>query len=65
VKIIVDRSKCSGIGICESLAPEYFEIAEDGNLALLREAFAQADRLIVESAVSACPARALAIREEK
>jgi ferredoxin len=30
MKIVVDRAKCTAIGICESLAPAHFEVNEDG-----------------------------------
>lgn len=65
MKIVVDRLRCSSIGVCESIAPHYFEIAEDGSLILIREIFDDADRALIEEAVRSCPARALSIREEK
>ncbi|MEP6631669.1 MAG: ferredoxin [Lapillicoccus sp.] len=37
VRIVVDRGRCSGMGICESLAPEHFEVGDDGVMRLLRE----------------------------
>lgn len=59
--VVVDRSRCSGIGICESLAPEIFEVGDDGSLSLLRERVET--RTLVEEAVLSCPAAALAIEE--
>ncbi|WP_083254997.1 ferredoxin [Amycolatopsis orientalis] len=43
MKIIVDREKCTGLGICESLAPEVFEIDDDGALVLKQDEVSDAD----------------------
>jgi ferredoxin len=61
VKIVVDRGRCSGIGICESLAPDIFGVGDDGSLVLLREDVE--DRALAEEAVRGCPAAALSIEE--
>lgn len=37
VKCRVDLGRCIGLEICESLAPEYFEVNDEGNFAQLRE----------------------------
>lgn len=59
----VDRERCVGSGVCESLAPEVFEIDDDGVLQVLREDPA-ADQLDeVRDAVQSCPARALTLAE--
>lgn len=59
MKIIVDDVKCTGLGICESLAPDHFEIDDDGNLVLLAECVEDADIAAVEAAVEGCPTAAL------
>jgi ferredoxin len=64
MKIKVDRGRCTGIGICESVAPDYFEVGDDGVLVLLREHADDSQRAEVEDAVRACPALALSIVEE-
>ncbi len=30
-RIVFNRTTCSGIGLCEMHAPEFFEVAEDGD----------------------------------
>jgi NADPH-dependent 2,4-dienoyl-CoA reductase/sulfur reductase-like enzyme len=35
--ICVDRGRCTGLGICESFAPDVFEVDDDGNLVLSTE----------------------------
>lgn len=59
MKIIVDRSKCTGLGICESLAPEHFEVDDSGALVLLDEHVTSATLAGVEEAIAGCPTEAL------
>lgn len=59
VKVVLDRAKCTGIGICESLASGTFEIDDDGELVLLQEEVAPDDLADVEAAVLQCPTEAL------
>ncbi|MFF5985964.1 ferredoxin [Prauserella flavalba] len=64
MKVTVDRTKCTGLGICEAVAPEVFEVDENGDLVLLT-ATVTADRLDeVRSAVEGCPTEALRLVEE-
>jgi ferredoxin len=64
MKITVDRSRCIGSGICESIAPEFFEVGDDGVQVLLREDFDQADSGAVGLAVRSCPALALSVSSD-
>lgn len=64
MKIIVDYAKCTGLGICESLAPEYFEVNDDGDLELLNEQVDPDDMSEVEEAVAGCPTFALRLAGE-
>lgn len=59
MKIIVDREKCTGLGICESLAPEVFEIDDDGGLVLKEADVSGSDLDQVQAAVDGCPTAAL------
>jgi ferredoxin len=61
-RIVIDRSLCSGFGICAELAPDVIEVGKDG-LASLRTG-ASADPAVVEAA-AACPMAAISISEEK
>ncbi|MCF7548660.1 ferredoxin [Pseudonocardia sp. WMMC193] len=59
MKIELDRAKCAVLGICESVAPDFFEITEDGDIAQLREDV-PADKVAeLEEAVQGCPTEAL------
>ncbi|EHI43596.1 ferredoxin [Rhodococcus opacus PD630] len=61
MKIEVDRTKCTGLGICESLAPAFFEVDDSGELLLLKEDISSDELAEIEEAVAACPTEALRI----
>lgn len=61
MKVIVDFAKCTGLGICESMAPDFFEVDDDGHLILLKEDVSDDDLQSVEEAVAGCPTEALRI----
>lgn len=61
MKIEVDFAKCTGLGICESLAPEHFEVNEAGDLVLLKEDISDDELQSIEEAVAGCPTEALRI----
>lgn len=57
--IFVDRTRCAGLGVCESLAPEVFEVGDDGTVVLLTEAVPDGMQESVQQAVDGCPNEAL------
>lgn len=61
MKCVVDYGKCTGLGICESLAPDFFEVNDDGDLELLKEDITPDELQAVEEAVAGCPTEALSI----
>jgi ferredoxin len=61
MKICVDYDKCTGLGICESLAPDHFEVNDAGDLVLLKEDVSPDELQSIEEAVSGCPTEALRI----
>ncbi|MDJ0105262.1 ferredoxin [Rhodococcus sp. KBW08] len=63
MKINVATDRCTGIGICESIAPDFFEVLDDGTLNLLEDKTGDA-LAEVEHAVRSCPALALSLTEE-
>jgi len=60
--IHVDRGRCTGIGMCESVAPDFFEVLDDGSLVLHRADVPESDIALVEDAVRSCPAAALSLQ---
>ena len=63
MKVKVDRTKCSGIGLCEMTAPTVFEVGQDGQSHAITEEPAEDQRVIVEEAVANCPTEALSIED--
>lgn len=37
MRIEADRGKCAGLGMCEAMAPDFFEVGEDGTVVVLAE----------------------------
>lgn len=64
MRITVDRSKCTALGVCESLAPELFEVQEDGSLIILNERPEGSLCSAAREAVEGCPTEALRIEED-
>ena len=61
MRIHVDRDKCEGLGMCEAMAHEYFEVDDDDTMTVLDESPAETDRPKVHAAVEACPVLALSL----
>lgn len=61
MRIQIDRTKCSGIGLCEMTAPSIFEIGDDGQSHVINPDPAEEDRRTVEEAVSSCPTGAVSL----
>lgn len=61
-RIEIDRSLCSGFGICAELAPDVVEVGKDG-IASVRVGRTE-DPSVVEAA-AACPMAAITAVEEK
>ncbi len=63
MKIHVDRDKCEGLGMCEAMASEFFELDDDDVMHLLQDTPAETDRAHVHAAVQACPVLALTLAD--
>jgi ferredoxin len=63
-RIVVDRDLCQGHGVCESEAPDVFEVPKHGTVEVLDEAPPEAQRAAVRNAVKYCPTHALSLVEE-
>lgn len=58
MKIIADRNKCEGLGMCEAMS-QFFEVGDDGIVHILNESPDESHRKDVLAAVDACPMMAL------
>jgi sterol 14-demethylase len=63
-RIVVDRDLCQGHGVCESEAPEVFEVSKERSVVVLDATPGDAQRKVVEAAVKYCPTHALKIVED-
>ncbi|CAG7618748.1 ferredoxin [Leucobacter soli] len=60
MKIQIDRGRCTGIGMCEAISPDYFEVDDDGVLQLIAgEEVPETAVDEVNEAIRACPKAAL------
>ena len=64
MKVHVNPDICAGFGICTGIAPEVFEIHDDGYAVVLISEVAPEDEDTIRRAESQCPARAISISEE-
>ncbi|WP_121257465.1 ferredoxin [Nocardioides ferulae] len=60
-RIVVDRDRCEGLGMCEAMAPDYFELDDDEQMSVLREAPSPEHGGRVAAAVASCPVQALSL----
>jgi ferredoxin len=60
-RVQVDRERCVGSGTCEALAPDLFEVGDDGIVELLRPPASDGDDAAASDAVSGCPTGALSL----
>ena len=64
MRIVVNRGTCAGIGICEAIDPERFEVQADGKVHLLKDDLEGLVALeVAREAVSRCPTQSLSIVE--
>ena len=63
MKVVVDADVCAGHGVCVSLAPEIFELTDDG-FSRVKVATIPAEReAAVRTAVRQCPTTAITTAE--
>ena len=64
-RIVADLGTCEGLGMCEAMASDYFEVVEtddgDEQVHVLRDDVPDADRAHVHAATQACPVLALGL----
>jgi ferredoxin len=63
MRLEVDVGKCTGHGICESIADDVFEVHDDGLLVIDHDKAATSDRDRLQKAVIQCPAAALRLTD--
>jgi ferredoxin len=63
MKVKVDTTKCSGIGLCEMTAPTVYEVGDDGQSHVLKHEPSADEMPAVKEAIANCPTGALSIEE--
>jgi ferredoxin len=64
MKVVVDFDRCQSNAVCMGIAPDIFEVRDDGFLYILQENPPESARPKVEDAVRSCPTQAISIAEE-
>jgi ferredoxin len=64
LRIVADRDRCVGGGLCVLTEPSLFDQSEDGRVVLREERPAPDQVDAARTAVDVCPARALSFRED-
>ncbi|GHJ60795.1 ferredoxin FdxD [Nocardioides sp. OK12] len=62
MRIVVDRDRCEGLGMCEAMASDVFELDDDEVMHVLDETPEESQRSHVHAAVQACPVLALSLQ---
>lgn len=61
MKVVVDFDLCQSNAVCQGIAPQVFEVRDDGYLYVLQEEPSEDLRAKVEDAARACPTQAITI----
>jgi ferredoxin len=61
MRIVVDRDRCEGLGMCEAMAHEFFELDDDDVMHVIDESPGEEHRMQLGAAVSSCPVQALTL----
>ena len=61
MKVVVDFDLCQSNAVCQGIAPQVFEVRDDGYLYVLQEEPPEELRAKVEDAARACPTQAITI----
>ncbi|WP_216915829.1 ferredoxin [Nocardia noduli] len=59
----VDHNKCAGLGICEFLAEDVFEVGDNGLATIKPGELPQTDRDRLTQVVAQCPTAALRLQD--
>lgn len=63
MKVVVDFDTCQSNAVCQGIAPEVFEVRDDGFLYILQENPSEELRSKVEDAARSCPVQAITIED--
>jgi ferredoxin len=61
----IDREVCIGAGNCAAIAPEYFEIDEEGLARAIKNPVEEKDEDLVFEAAESCPVDAVILEDDE
>ena len=61
-RIVVDRDRCEGHGLCEQTAPQVYRLDDDGQLEILVDDVPPSLLAMAEAGARVCPVAALRLR---
>ena len=64
MKVHINPDVCAGFGICLGIAPEVFELHDDGYAIVLASEVKPEDEDAMRRAVSQCPSQAISLSED-
>ncbi|NNH68557.1 ferredoxin [Nocardia uniformis] len=64
MKVVVDRDRCIGHGVCEAVSAELFVVGDDGTVQVLVDEISGETAALAALAVADCPSQALRIDED-
>jgi ferredoxin len=64
MRIVINRDKCAGLGMCEGEAPSLFEVQDNSTVHVLEASPAPEQVEEARAAVVACPTGALSIVDD-
>ncbi|CAN3127998.1 ferredoxin [Mycobacterium sp. smrl_JER01] len=59
MRVVVDRDRCEGNGICEGLAPEVFELDDDAVAVVKTDPIPADNEHLAQQAITDCPRAAI------
>jgi ferredoxin len=63
MRVVVDFDKCQSNAVCMGIAPEVFEVRDDGFLYILNETPSEDLRPKMQDAVRQCPTQAISLED--
>ncbi|BBX17418.1 ferredoxin [Mycolicibacterium duvalii] len=63
MRVSVDLGRCTGHGICETIADEVFEVLDEGSVVIHQPERPEQDRARMQQAVTQCPVAALRLTD--
>jgi ferredoxin len=60
-RIVFDRSKCASMGLCEMVAPDVFQLDDDGAMTVQSELLDASRRAEMEAVAMGCPTQSLGV----